>query len=169
VNTGRLNVVVTQDSETLIILLIFTCGIVVGFGIFSLASSQHQPTIKHVIKTPHAPEPIGPYNQAVQYGDLVFISGQIGIEPVSGNLSETVDGQTVRIMENLRAVLDKAGLEFSDVVQTRIYLTDMSDWNTVNGIYGSYFEDKYPARATIVAAGLPKEAQVEIEMIAKRS
>lgn len=104
----------------------------------------------------------------MQSGDLVFLSGQIGIDPATGNLSGTAGEQTTRAMENLKSVLAASGLGFPDVIQTRIYLTNMSDWTTVNGIYGTYFNDTYPARATIQVAGLPKGANVEIEMVARK-
>jgi 2-iminobutanoate/2-iminopropanoate deaminase len=121
---------------------------------------------KQVFLTRDAPEPIGPYSQAVQSGNLVFLSGQIGIDPVSGNLTGTVEDQTIRAMENQREVLASAGLTFADVVQSRISMTNLSDWTTVNRVYGSYFNDSYPARATVQVAGLPKGAVIEIEMVA---
>jgi 2-iminobutanoate/2-iminopropanoate deaminase len=121
-----------------------------------------------VVFTERAPNPIGPYSQAVQSGDFVFLSGQIGIDPATGNLSTTADEQTIRAMENIRAVLQQSGLGFEDVISTRIYLTNMSEWNTVNGVYGSYFNNGYPARATVQVAGLPKGAAVEIEMVAQK-
>jgi len=102
----------------------------------------------------------------VQAGNLVFLSGQIGIDPKTGNVSDPVEAQTSQSMENLRAVLNESGLEFGDVVQTRIYLVNMSDWTTVNGIYASYFKDTPPARAAVHVAGLPKGAKVEIEIVA---
>jgi 2-iminobutanoate/2-iminopropanoate deaminase len=123
---------------------------------------------KNVIFTEKAPNPIGPYSQAIQSGDFVFLSGQIGIDPVTGNLSGNAEEQMTRAMENLNAVLQESGLGFEDVVRTRIYLVNMSDWNTVNAIYGSYFKDGYPARATVQVAGLPKGAKVEIEMVAQK-
>ena len=98
----------------------------------------------------------------------MFTSGQIGIDPATGNLSATTEEQTVRTMENLHAVLQQSGLGFGDVVQTRIYLTNMSDWTPVNGIYGSYFKEGYPARVTVQVAGLPKGAKIEIEMVAQK-
>jgi 2-iminobutanoate/2-iminopropanoate deaminase len=159
----------TDSNKNWILILVFVCGILAGFGIHSLVFPQYQNPVKHVIVTGNAPKPIGPYSQAVQYGDFVFISGQIGLDPTTGNLSDTVDGQTLQVMENLRSILKEAGLGFSDVVQTRIYITNMTDWDTVNGIYGRYFENQYPARATVQIAGLPKGAKVEIEVIAQKS
>ena len=159
----------SDKTRILILVLVFVCGILAGFGVHTLVFPQYQNPVKHVIVTGNAPKPIGPYSQAVQYGDFVFISGQIGLDPTTGNLSDTVDGQTLQVMENLRSILKEAGLGFSDVVQTRIYITNMTDWDTVNGIYGRYFENQYPARATVQIAGLPKGAKVEIEVIAQKS
>lgn len=149
--------------------LVLACGIIVGFGIFAALCpvSPLHPT-KQIVLTDAAPKPIGPYSQAVQSGEFLFISGQIGLDPRTGNLSPTVEGQTAQIMDNLNAVLSAEGLGFPDVVQTRIYLTNLSDWDAVNGIYGKPFTGQYPARATIEVSGLPKGAKVEIEMIAVR-
>jgi 2-iminobutanoate/2-iminopropanoate deaminase len=103
----------------------------------------------------------------VQCGDYLSISGQIGLDPATGNLSGTVAGETRQTMENLRAVLAEGGLDFPDVVQTRIYLTDLADFDAVNAVYGEYLQEPYPARATVQVTGLPKGARVEIEMVAK--
>ena len=149
-----------------LLVLVFLCGLLAGFGLYSLVVPGQHTSERVVIETTGAPKPIGPYHQAVRDGDLVFLSGQIGLDPATGNLSATVEEQTRRVMENQKAVLKEAGLDFSDVVQARIYLTNMSDWNTINGIYGEYFHQTYPARATVMVAGLPKDAKVEIEMIA---
>ena len=149
-------------------MLVFVCGFLAGCVLYGLLASQPVPPAKQVIFTERAPTPIGPYSQAVQSGDFVFTSGQIGLDPATGNLSATTEEQTVRTMENLHAILQQSGLGFRDVVQTRIYLTNMSDWTTVNGIYGSYFKDGYPARVTVQVAGLPKGAKVEIEMVAQK-
>ncbi|MEI7649954.1 MAG: RidA family protein, partial [Methanomicrobiales archaeon] len=136
--------------------------------LYGLLVPQPLHPAKKVIFTERAPTPIGPYSQAAPSGDFVFTSGQIGIDPATGNLSATTEEQTVRIMENLRAILQQSGLGLGDVVQTRIYLTNMSDWTTVNGIYGSYFKDGYPARVTVQVSGLPKGAKIEIEMVAQK-
>ena len=157
-----------DNKNTTILVLVFVCGLLAGCVLYGLLAPQPIHPAKQVIFTERAPTPIGPYSQAVQSGDFVFTSGQIGIDPATGNLSATTDEQTVRTMENLHAILQQSGLGFRDVVQTRIYLTNMSDWTTVNGIYGSYFKDGYPARVTVQVAGLPKGAKVEIEMVAKK-
>ncbi len=124
---------------------------------------------KTIIFTEDAPKPIGPYSQAVQVGGLLFISGQIGIDPVSGNLSASVENQTGQAMENLKAILAGANMSFADVVQTRIYLKDIADFQKVNEIYAGYFARDYPARSTLQAAALPKNALVEIEMTASKA
>ena len=117
---------------------------------------------------PHAPKAIGPYSQAVIAGDLVFLSGQIPLDPVSGELVDGIELQTERVMKNLKAVLDACGLGFTHTVKATIYLTDLKNFQTVNSIYEKWLNGHKPARATIQVAALPKGAQVEIEMIARR-
>jgi 2-iminobutanoate/2-iminopropanoate deaminase len=119
------------------------------------------------ISSSAAPAAIGPYSQGVRAGDYCFFSGQIPLDPVTGNLIEGgIAAQTERVMANLEAVLAAAQLTFSQVVKTTIYLTDLQDFAVVNGIYGRFFEGVYPARATIQVAALPKGAQIEIECVA---
>lgn len=149
-------------------ILIVAVAFLAGFALHAIVTPPAPLTGKQVIITKNAPAPIGPYSQAVLAGDFLFTSGQVGIDPATGNLSATVEGQTTQAMENLRAILNGAGLDFSDVVQSRIYLTDLSDFTAVNGIYRQYFESDPPARATVQVAGLPKGAKVEIEMVARR-
>lgn len=156
-----------MDGSTIIPVLIFACGLLAGFGIYAIVSSAPPVPVHAVLYTENAPEPIGPYSQAVQCGDYLFISGQIGLDPATGTLSGTADGEARQAMENLRAVLLEAGLDFTDVVQTRIYVTDLADFDTVNAVYGEHLQEPYPARATVQVAALPKGARVEIEMIAK--
>lgn len=163
-DTGKM--VVEIKTRNLIIALIVACFIVIA--LYALIAPQSQHPVKTILFTKKAPEPIGPYSQGVQHGDFVFVSGQIGLDPATGNLSATVDGQTKQAMENIRAILAEAGLDFTSVVQTRIYLTDLQDFTTVNGVYQNYFEGSYPARATVQVAALPKGAKVEIEVVAKR-
>ncbi|MFZ1528889.1 MAG: RidA family protein [Ferruginibacter sp.] len=124
-----------------------------------------------VIKTNAAPAPIGPYNQAVKTGNLLFVSGQVAIDPATGNLlNESVEQEAAQVMKNLQAILKEAGYDFSDVVKTTIFLTDMQLFATVNEIYGSFFTDAsaYPARETVAVKGLPKNVNVEISMIASK-
>ena len=127
--------------------------------------------MKQVINTEHAPAPIGPYNQAIQAGDFLFVSGQIPISPESGELVvDHIDSETRQVMENLKHVLQQAGYAFTDVVKTSIFLSDMGLFNSVNAIYGQYFEkDTAPARETIAVKALPKNVNVEISLIAHKS
>ena len=125
--------------------------------------------IKKIINTNEAPAPIGPYNQAVQVGDLLFISGQVAINPASGNIeAKEVNEEIVQVMKNLSAILHEAQMDFNNVIKTTIFLSDMSHFATVNEIYASYFTGDHPARETIAVKGLPKNANVEISMIASR-
>lgn len=122
---------------------------------------------KEVIKTDKAPAPIGPYNQAIKTGDLLFISGQIAIDPSTNELLEgDIKQETNQVMKNLQAILEEGGCGFSNVVKTTIFLSDMSLFPTVNEVYGSYFESDFPARETVAVKGLPKGVNVEISMIA---
>jgi 2-iminobutanoate/2-iminopropanoate deaminase len=120
-----------------------------------------------IINTPNAPDPIGPYSQAVKAGSLLFISGQIPIDPATGNVEATdIIGETHQVMHNLRAILTQAGLDFAHVVKTTILLSDMSLFGDVNTVYGKYFSGNFPARETFAVKGLPKNVNVEISMIA---
>jgi 2-iminobutanoate/2-iminopropanoate deaminase len=124
---------------------------------------------KTIINTTGAPAPIGPYSQGVQAGNFLFISGQVAINPVSGNVEATdVIGETHQVMHNLKAVLQQAGMDFNNVVKTTIFLSDMSLFATVNEIYGKYFSGQFPARETVAVKGLPKNVNVEISMIAAK-
>ena len=125
--------------------------------------------MKKIINTINAPAPIGPYSQAVMNGDMLFISGQIALIPGTENLSDAdIAAETTQVMENLRAVLTEAGMEFSHVLKTTIFLSDMALFTQVNEVYGSYFTGDYPARETIAVKGLPKNVNVEISMIASK-
>lgn len=122
---------------------------------------------KKIIRTDNAPAPIGPYNQAVQYGDMLFISGQIPIDPKTGNLVQTdIKAETKQVMENLKAILDEAGMSFNNIIKTTIFLMDMGQFAQVNEVYGSYFGEGAPARETVQVSGLPKGVNVEISMVA---
>lgn len=121
------------------------------------------------IKTDKAPAPIGPYNQAIFSGNLLFISGQICIDPVSGNLkNKDVKEETQQVMKNLESILHEAGLDFGNVVKSTIFLTDMNQFTQVNEVYGSFFSSNYPARETVQVSALPKFVNVEISMIASK-
>jgi 2-iminobutanoate/2-iminopropanoate deaminase len=123
--------------------------------------------MKKIISTNEAPAAIGPYSQAVRSGSLLFCSGQIPLDPKAGQLiSGDISAQTRRVLDNIAAVLRAEGRSFDDVVKTTIFLTDLSDFQTVNEIYGSYFKQNPPARSTVQVSALPKGASVEIEVIA---
>ena len=122
---------------------------------------------KQIIATKDAPAAIGPYSQAVRAGDFVYLSGQIPLDPATGNLvSGTIGEETERVMKNLEAVLAAAGGTFASVVRTTIFLTKMDDFVEVNGVYGRRFETAPPARATVAVAALPKGARVEVDAVA---
>lgn len=122
---------------------------------------------KQIINTADAPAPIGPYNQSVKAGNLLFISGQIALVPGTGELlMATVEEETHQVMKNLRAILKEAGTDFNAVAKTTIFLSDMSLFAQVNEVYGSYFSADFPARETVAVKGLPKGVNVEISMIA---
>jgi len=122
---------------------------------------------KRVVSTEGAPKAIGPYSQAIIYGDTVYCSGQIPLDPVTNQI---VDGgiaeQTVRVLENLKAVLDAAGSSFDRVLKTTVFLKDMGEFAAMNEVYGRYFNVNPPARATVEAARLPRDVRVEIECVA---
>ncbi|WP_187836167.1 RidA family protein [Helicobacter pylori] len=123
--------------------------------------------MKEVIHSTLAPKAIGPYSQAIATNDLVFVSGQLGIDASTGEFKGTdIHSQTTQSMENIKAILKEAGLGMDSVVKTTILLKNLDDFSVVNGIYGSYFTEPYPARATFQVAKLPKDALVEIEAIA---
>jgi 2-iminobutanoate/2-iminopropanoate deaminase len=120
-----------------------------------------------IIKTANAPEPIGPYNQAVLAGDTLYISGQICIDPNTGELKKRdIQDETHQAMQNLKAILIAAGMGFNHVVKTTIFITDMHQFSEINEVYGKYFDGDFPARETVQVAALPKFVNVEISMIA---
>lgn len=124
---------------------------------------------KEIINTPNAPAPIGPYNQAIVTGNLLFISGQIALKPGTGELAiADITEETHQVMQNLKAILAEASMDFSQVVKTTIFLSDMELFASVNEIYGKYFEGSFPARETVAVKGLPKNVNVEISMIASK-
>ena len=133
----------------------------------SLIEVCHKTMNKEIITTPDAPAPIGPYNQAVKTGNLLFISGQICIDPHSGELKNSdIREETEQVMQNLKHILLQAGLDFTHVVKTTIFLTDMHQFATVNEVYGKHFSSGFPARETVQVSALPKFVNVEISMIA---
>jgi 2-iminobutanoate/2-iminopropanoate deaminase len=123
---------------------------------------------RQAISTTGAPAAIGPYSQAIGTEDFVFCSGQLGLDPATGELADGVEAQADRSLRNLTAVLDSAGLTMADVVKTTMFLVDIGDFAAANAIYGSYMPDPPPARSTVAVAALPKGGRVEIEAIARR-
>jgi 2-iminobutanoate/2-iminopropanoate deaminase len=125
--------------------------------------------MKQIANTPEAPSPIGPYNQAVRSGHLLYTSGQIPIDPVTGDLVHGgIREQTIQVLENLKAVVEAAGSTLSDVIKTTVFLIDITDFAEFNVVYAEYFgEENAPARSTVQVAALPKGSQVEIELIAR--
>ena len=123
--------------------------------------------MRTAIETDGAPRAIGPYSQAVRSGRMLFVSGQVPLDPITGELiAGDVAAQTERVMRSAGAILAAAGADFSDVVRTTVYLVDLADFGAMNEVYARYFEAPAPARATVQVAGLPKGASVEIDMIA---
>jgi 2-iminobutanoate/2-iminopropanoate deaminase len=123
--------------------------------------------MKKIVHTDHAPKAVGPYSQAVESGGVLYVSGQIPIDPATGNLVEgCVACQTEQVLKNVGAILSAAGYSFADVVKTTVLLADIADFAVVNEVYARYYTSQQPARSTFAVAGLPKGARVEIETIA---
>ncbi len=125
--------------------------------------------MKTIINTDKAPAPVGPYNQSVRFGDILFVSGQIAINPANGALPEglSVEEETEQVMQNLKAILDEAGLSFEDALKVSVFVSDMNNYSRINEVYAKYFnEDTAPARELVEVANLPKFVQVEISLIA---
>ncbi len=126
--------------------------------------------MKTIVNTVNAPAPIGPYSQAVAAGGFLFLSGQIALNPASGELvTSDIKTETKQVMENIKAILQEAGADFSHVIKTTIFLMDMQNFAQVNEVYGTYFSDNFPARETVQVAGLPKGVNVEISVTAIKS
>lgn len=123
--------------------------------------------MKKIITIPGAPAPIGPYSQAVLQGNTLFVSGQIPLNPVSGELEvNSIEEATHRVMKNIQALVETAGMEMSDIIKTSIFLKSMDDFAQVNAVYASYFSGNYPARETVQVSKLPLDVPVEISCIA---
>ena len=124
---------------------------------------------KKVISTDKAPQAIGPYSQAIQVQNTLYLAGQIALDPQSGQLVEGgIEVQTHRVMQNLNAVLEEAGFNFNDVVQTQVFLSDLNNYTAMNAVYAKYFVESPPARAVVEAARIPRDALVEIMMVAQK-
>ena len=123
--------------------------------------------MKTIINTNNAPSPIGPYSQAVQFGNMLFVSGQIAINPATGELDlSSIENETHQVMKNIGAILTEAGVDFSHIIKTGIFLKDMNQFAAVNEVYGSYFSGNFPARETVQVSRLPKDVNVEISVVA---
>ena len=124
-------------------------------------------SMKQIISTEQAPKAIGPYSQATVHGGLVFVSGQIPLDPATGQtVAGSIEAQTRRVLENLRAVLEAAGSSLGAVVRTTVYLKDMAEFPAMNAVYGEFFSENPPARSTVEVARLPRDVRVEIDAIA---
>lgn len=122
---------------------------------------------KKIINTPNAPAPIGPYNQAVLSGNTLYVSGAIALDPANGNMIQTdIEAETHQVMKNLGEILKATNMDYSNIVKTTIFVTDLGNFAKINGVYGSYFKTDFPARETVQVSALPKGANVEISVIA---
>ena len=124
--------------------------------------------MKKVVVTDKAPGAIGPYSQGINVGDMFFFSGQIPVNPLTGEMPEGIEAQVKQSLDNVKALLEYQGMGFSNVIKTTVFLADMNDFATMNGIYATYFVEPYPARSAVQVAKLPKGALVEIEVIAHK-
>lgn len=139
-----------------------------GAVLFTACESESN-GLKKVIATDQAPKAIGPYSQAILVDGTLYLAGQIALDPSSGKLVEGgIEVQTRRVMQNLNAVLNAAGYQFDDVVQTQVFLSNLNHYKAMNSVYATYFEERPPARAVVEAARIPRDALVEIMMVAQR-
>ena len=146
----------------------FFVGTACGSG---KSASQTVPSVdaKKIIVTSQAPQPVGPYSQAVIKDDVLYVAGQIALDPQSGNLvNQSIETETRQVLENVKAVVTAAGMTLADVMTVTVYLTDLRDFNAMNGIYGQYFKVNPPARTTVQVAALPRNARIEISVIAEK-
>ncbi len=137
-------------------------------GFYFTMSVKHFMNSKEIVKTNKAPDAIGPYSQAVKINKMVFLSGQLAVDPMTQQFIDgDIETQTKRVLDNLKAVIEAAGSSLEKVVKTTIYLTDITDFSKVNEVYASYFTTGKPARSTVCVASLPKNAKIEIDAIAE--
>jgi 2-iminobutanoate/2-iminopropanoate deaminase len=124
--------------------------------------------MKEIVYTKNAPDPVGPYSQAILTNNTLFISGQVALDPNNGDMiNSSIEEETIQVMNNLKAILNQVGFDFSNVIKSTIYLSDMNNFSKVNEVYGSFFNKDYvPSRVTVEVSRLPKDANVEIDMIA---
>lgn len=123
---------------------------------------------KKTVYTKDAPEAIGPYSQAIEIGDFIYTSGQLPIDPLTGQMPTTIEEQTEQSLKNVGAILKSKGLNYGNVIKTTVFLKDMNEFQKMNQVYGRYFTENYPARSAVEVARLPKDALVEIEVIATK-
>ena len=143
------------------IILIFSTFLI------SCTTLKNKTMTKKIIQTSTAPAPIGPYNQAVLSGNTLYVSGAIAIDPASDTMIQTdIEAETHQVMKNLGEILKAAGMDYSNIVKTTIFVTDLGNFAKINGVYGSYFKADFPARETVQVSALPKGANVEISVIA---
>ena len=141
--------------------------LVIGLSLFACETTSEK--TKKVISTEKAPKAIGPYSQAIMVDDVLYLAGQIALDPQSGQLDEGgIEAQTHRVIQNLNAVLEAAGFNFNDVVQTQVFLSDLNNYTAITEVYAKYFVESPPARAVVEAARIPRDALVEIMMVAQR-
>jgi len=134
-----------------------------------LAGCQQPLSDREIISTDKAPAAIGPYSQAIRVGNRLYLSGQIGIDPATGQIAQGgIEGQTHQVLKNLGAILESAGFSFNDVVQEQVFLADLNDYTKMNAVYKTYFDESFPARAAIQVSRIPRDARVEIMMVAVR-
>jgi len=134
-----------------------------------LAGCHHQVSDRQTISTDKAPAAIGPYSQAIRVDNRLYLSGQIGTDPATGQMAGGgIEGQTHQALKNLGAVLESAGFSFDDVVQAQVFLADLNDYAAMNAVYKTYFDESFPARAALQVARIPRDALVEIMMVAER-
>lgn len=144
-----------------VVLMAAICGL-----LFLLYSKNKPMENSKIIFTEKAPKPIGPYSQAVMRGNALFVSGQVGIVPSSGELdTSNIENETKQVMENIKTIVETAGLKMSDIVKSAIFLTDMKNFSRMNEVYGKYFPENPPARETVQVSALPKNANIEISVI----
>jgi 2-iminobutanoate/2-iminopropanoate deaminase len=142
-------------------------GLLMPVFLFACNSKNNKTMTRQVIYTKKAPEPIGPYSQGIKAGNTIYLSGQIAIDPATGEMSHSdVVQQTKQVMENIAALLEASGAAWENVAKTTIFLHDMNDFPKVNQVYGSYFKEGFPARETVQVSRLPKDALVEISVVA---
>ncbi len=142
--------------------------LITALSIITLIGCESTPQ-KKVIATNKAPEAIGPYSQAIQVNSTLYLAGQIALDPQTGQLVEGgIEIQTHRVMQNLEAVLNEAGFDFGDVVQTQVYLSDLNHYKPMNAVYAKYFSESPPARAVVEASRIPRDALVEMMMVAQK-